>query len=74
MLEVRKVAEELMPFFGDKFGRRMAPLHEVERGASSREGDIWQEIRGLIQSAEEAAREKVASSVPRRPLTPEASL
>lgn len=73
--EVRKVAEGLMPFFGDKFGRRMAPLAEMAREAASREEGIWAEIRGLIHSAEEAAKEKVAlSSVPRRPLTLEASL
>lgn len=71
LLSVETVAKDLMTFFGDKFGRRMAPLQEVEQtGARSREEDIWSEIRGLIQRAEEATSERVNSaSVPRRPLT-----
>lgn len=75
LLSVEKVAKDLMSFLGDKFGRRIAPLQEVEQTVvASREEDIWSEIRGLIQRAEEEARERVtSSSVPRRPLTVQAS-
>lgn len=70
LLSVERVASDMMPFFGAKFGRRMAPLQEVQQtGSASREEDIWSEIRGLIRRAEDAARQRVTlSSLPRRPL------
>jgi hypothetical protein len=68
-LSVETVANRMMPFFGDKFDRRMMQLPQlVDTNVSGNE--VWRQIQHLIAKAEDQAKERVSSSpLPRRPLS-----
>ena len=65
---VAKVATEMMPFFGDKFDRRMVALQQI--AGTNREAEVWHEIQKHIRQAEDQAEKTITESPPsRRPLS-----
>jgi hypothetical protein len=68
-LSVKEVANGMMPFFGDKFDRRMMALPQlVDTDVSGKE--VWRKIQQLIAKAEDQAKERSASSPePKQPLS-----
>jgi len=72
VLAVDKVANDLMPFFGAKFNRRMVPLHQIagsqESTTSDAARDIWWRVWDLIRRAETESQVRLASyELPRSP-------
>jgi hypothetical protein len=70
VLAVDKVATDLMPFFGEKFNRRMVPLQRIvaSQNAEDTAHGIWLRVWNLIRGAETEARSRLGSvELPRRP-------
>ncbi|KAJ9120991.1 hypothetical protein QFC24_004971 [Naganishia onofrii] len=70
VLAVDKVATDLMPFFGEKFNRRMVPLQRIVASENSEDTahGIWLRVWNLIRGAETEARSRLGSvELPRRP-------